>query len=43
MSILWDAAGAEEQSGKGETPKEKKVCTFFLGHTVNSCMTVISN
>ena len=43
MSTFWDVADTDEQIGKGKSPKEKRVCTFFLGHAVNSCMTVISN
>ena len=37
-----DAAGAEEQEGKGKMPKEKVPDHFILGHTVKNCMTVIS-
>lgn len=42
MSILWDVAGTEEHRGKGGAPKGWDVCSFVLGHSVNSRMTVRS-
>lgn len=42
MSRLWDVAGTGEHSGKGGAPKGKNDCSSFLGHTVNSRMTVRS-
>lgn len=42
MSRLWDVAGTEEHSGKGGAPKERDDCSSFLGHAVNSRMTVRS-
>lgn len=36
-----DAAGAGEEKGKGNTPKEGMTCSLTLGHAVKSCMTVI--
>lgn len=41
MSIFSDAAGAGEEKGKGNTPKEEMTCQSSLGHTVNSRVTVI--
>lgn len=35
-------AGIDEGEGKGLTPKEVVSCGRFLGHVVNSGMTVIS-
>jgi len=40
-SILFDAAGAEDEGRKGNTPKEEIVCRSILGHMVKSHMTVI--
>ncbi|MCI8542562.1 MAG: hypothetical protein HFH95_04500 [Lachnospiraceae bacterium] len=40
-STFSDAAGAEEEKGKGNTPKEGMICSLTLGHAVKSCMTVI--
>ena len=42
MSRLWDVAGTEEHSGKEGAPKERDDCSSFLGHAVNSRMTVRS-
>ena len=41
MSTFSDATGAEEERGKGDTPKEETACKSNLGHTVKSRMTVI--
>ena len=41
MSTLFDAAGAEEKTEKGKTPKGRISCGSPLGHAVKSCMTVI--
>ena len=41
MSTFFDAAGAEEKTEKGKTPKGWMACELTLGHAVKSCMTVI--
>ena len=41
MSTFSDATGAEEERGKGDTPKEETACKSNLGHTVKSRVTVI--
>ena len=41
MSNFSDAAGAWEEKGKGNTPKEEMTCQSILGHAVKSRMTVI--
>ncbi len=41
ISRDMDVAGTGEVFGKEKTPKGETVCTFFLGHTVKNCMTVI--
>ncbi len=43
ISKDMDVAGTEEVTGKEKTPKGETVCTFFLGHAVKSCMTVIES
>lgn len=40
-STFFDAAGADEKTGKGKTPKEERACQSIPGHTVNNCVTVI--
>lgn len=40
-STLFDAAGAGDGRGKGETPKEEAFCGPNLGHAVKNRMTVI--
>lgn len=42
ISKLWDVAGTGEHRRKGGAPKEGNVCSFVLGHSVNSRMTVRS-
>ena len=41
ISILLDAAGADDGRRKEKMPKALDYCGFVLGHAVKSCMTVI--
>ena len=41
ISILRDATGADEGRRKEKVPKALNYCGSVLGHTSNSCMTVI--
>ena len=42
MSTFCEVSGTCEQEEKGKTPKEKGPDNLFLGHIVNSYMTVIN-
>ena len=41
ISILPDAAGADDGRRKEKMPKALDDCGFVLGHAAKSCMTVI--
>lgn len=40
---MSDAAGADEEEGKGKTPKEEMTCESNLGHEMKNLMTVIQS
>lgn len=42
ISTVLDVADTEDETGKGNMPKESGDCNQVLGLAVNSCMTVIT-